>query len=476
MQEKESQNIEIPDDVRKLMEQHPKLKRFIEVLLDYIKLLEKKFRELQKNYRMMEKAVDELLGPNAMKWREKPRYIQIRPAPKEARNAETVEVKRPNHKGVSRSVPKEIDTTVQVTAKKCPVGHRLFGPIGFEERYSEDIVPARVVRKKYMMAVYWDPECEKKVRAKPNDVLSHERFGINLMLLASFMRVLGLTTQRIKMLLMELYGLKLSRSTILHMEGRIAREFGEYYEKLREEIRASDTVHFDDTGWPVNGVYKWLWTFVDKASAWYTIRNTRSGAVVEDTLGEDYGGTVCSDFYPSFDKLPYRQQKCLIHLLRDVGKARRRGRRVSLQFTRFERRIRRIVQDAVRTHERIRDDGIRLRRKKLLEERILSLCSRRYTDRDCIRVCKLLKRHRKNLFTFLEAEDVHWNNNAAERAIRPSVVVRKNSYGSRSDTGAWNHAVLMTMNETCRMRGMNFMDFGRSFLEARLEGSSLPER
>ena len=98
------------------------------------------------------------------------------------------------------------------------------------------------------------------------------------------------------------------------------------------------------------------------------------------------------------------QQKCLIHLLRDVGKARMRGSPISLQFTRFERRIRRIVQDAVRTQERIKDEDTRLRRKKLLEERVLSLCSRRYMDRDCIRVCKLLKRHWKNLFTFLEAK------------------------------------------------------------------------
>jgi hypothetical protein len=290
------------------------------------------------------------------------------------------------------------------------------------------------------------------------------------------MRVLGITTKRIRMLLMELYGLKLSRSTILHMEGRIAEEFGGYYEKLKDEIRKSEAVHYDDTGWPVNGVNNWLWAFVSKAAAWYTIKDTRRGTVVEETLGEGYGGVACSDFYPSFDKLPYRQQKCLIHLLKDLRKAWRRGRPPSLQFRRFEHKIRRIVQDAVKVHETIEDEGTRLRRKKLLEGRVLSICSRRYTDRDCIRVCKLLKRHRKNLFTFLEAKEVHWNNNAAERAIRPSVVARKNSYGSRSSTGALNHAVLMTVNETCRMRGMSFMDFGRRYLEARVDGSGLPER
>jgi len=476
MKKEEHRLIEIPDGVRKLMEENLELKQFIEALLDYIKLLEKKIHELQKNYRMMEKAVDELLGPNAMKWRNKPRFIQIRPIPKEARRAKTVEVKKPGHRGVSRRRPEEADATVEVTAKRCSLGHRLGEPIGFEERYVEDIIPARVVRKRYVVAVYWDSKCRRKVRARPKDVFSHERFGINLMLLVSFMRALGITTQKVKALLGELYGLNLSRSTVLHMEDRVAREFGEHYRELRDEIRASKSVNFDDTGWPVNGAYRSLWAFVGEAAAWYTVRGTRSRAVVEETLGEDYRGVTGSDFYPSFDKLPYRQQKCLVHLLRDVGKARKRGRPVSLQFRRFERRICRIVQDAVRADERIKDRGTRLRRKELLEKRVLALCTRRYTDVDCIRVCKLLRRHRENLFTFLEVEDVHWNNNAAERAIRPSVVVRKNTYGSRSDAGARNHAVLMTVGETCRMRGMNFMDFGRSYLEARLEDPSLPER
>lgn len=76
----------------------------------------------------------------------------------------------------------------------------------------------------------------------------------------------------------------------------------------------------------------------------------------------------------------------------------------------------------------------------------------------------------------MESKIVHWNNNAAERAIWPSAVVRKNTYGSRSDVSTWNHAVLTTVSETCRMRGMNFMDFGRSYLKAILEGSGLPER
>jgi hypothetical protein len=34
----------------------------------------------------------------------------------------------------------------------------------------------------------------------------------------------------------------------------------------------------------------------------------------------------------------------------------------------------------------------------------------------------------------------------------------------------------MTVSETCRIRGVSFMDFGRDYLEARLGGSDLSER
>ncbi|MEO9294613.1 MAG: transposase, partial [Nitrososphaera sp.] len=46
------------------------------------------------------------------------------------------------------------------------------------------------------------------------------------------------------------------------------------------------------------------------------------------------------------------------------------------------------------------------------------------------------------LYTYLEKKECDWNNNAAERAIRPSVVVRKVTYGNKSLDGAKAHAVL----------------------------------
>ncbi|MEM4062334.1 MAG: transposase, partial [Conexivisphaerales archaeon] len=73
-------------------------------------------------------------------------------------------------------------------------------------------------------------------------------------------------------------------------------------------------------------------------------------------------------------------------------------------------------------------------------------------EKNCRRFAKRLRRERDMLFTFLEEEGVDWNNNAAERALRSSVVIRKMTYGNQSDEGARAHAVLMSIKETCNLR------------------------
>ncbi len=64
-----------------------------------------------------------------------------------------------------------------------------------------------------------------------------------------------------------------------------------------------------------------------------------------------------------------------------------------------------------------------------------------------------MRRHQNDLFTFLNQPDVPFDNNTAERAIRPAVIIRKNSYGNRSERGADCQAVLMSIFRTLKQRG-----------------------
>jgi hypothetical protein len=69
------------------------------------------------------------------------------------------------------------------------------------------------------------------------------------------------------------------------------------------------------------------------------------------------------------------------------------------------------------------------------------------------RLIKRLRRHQDDLFTFLDQEHVPFDNNHAERCIRPAVIIRKHSYGNRSQRGADCQAVLMSAFRTLKQRG-----------------------
>ena len=68
---------------------------------------------------------------------------------------------------------------------------------------------------------------------------------------------------------------------------------------------------------------------------------------------------------------------------------------------------------------------------------------------------KRLRRHQGDLFTFLHRMDVPYDNNFGERQIRPAVILRKNSQGNHSEKGAATQAVLMSVYQTLKLRGLN---------------------
>ena len=90
-----------------------------------------------------------------------------------------------------------------------------------------------------------------------------------------------------------------------------------------------------------------------------------------------------------------------------------------------------------------------------LNRRLAHLAAEQLHDRDARRLTKRLNKHAEHLLTILDYDDVPYDNNHVERQIRPAVIVRKNSLPNRSERGAHNQAVLMSVYRTRRLRGLN---------------------
>ncbi|MBU4211929.1 MAG: transposase, partial [Verrucomicrobia bacterium] len=80
---------------------------------------------------------------------------------------------------------------------------------------------------------------------------------------------------------------------------------------------------------------------------------------------------------------------------------------------------------------------------------------------------KRLVTHRDANFTFLRYNEVEPDNNRAERALRPSVVMRKITYGNNSETGARNHEILMSLVETSKLHDADPLDLMMSLASGR---------
>jgi len=121
----------------------------------------------------------------------------------------------------------------------------------------------------------------------------------------------------------------------------------------------------------------------------------------------------------------------------------------------FAKKLRRLLGDAIRLwrrREQLPKTTYASRRRRL-EIRLQQLIDTPWNDAHAKRLVKRLRRHRNDLFTFLDQPGVPFDNNAAERAIRPAVTIRKNSYGNRSARGADCQAVLMSIFRTLKGRG-----------------------
>ena len=78
---------------------------------------------------------------------------------------------------------------------------------------------------------------------------------------------------------------------------------------------------------------------------------------------------------------------------------------------------------------------------------------------------KLKQRFNKNrdkLFTFLRYDGVPWNNNNAEHAVKAFARLRDVIAGSSTKKGIDEYVTLLSISETCKYRGIDFLDFLRS--------------
>ncbi len=423
------------------------LEQQVKELIKENKQLQEENRQLQEEITQIKKTVFALATRN------------IKAKPNKSQNKKKKHIS--NHARKSRRKPNHVDDTITVDQKECNIcGTELSKPTHTYNRIVEDVLPAKAIITQYIIVRRYCKRCKKQVSGQVHTALPNERFGIRLMVLIISLKTLGLSYGKISNLLQMLFSLNLTESTINHTVSKTAQAFGKKYTEMIAELKKELNIHGDETSWRVNGENYWLWAFVGRWTVLYEIDRSR-GATVPKRILKGYNGNITSDSWSAWNHVGVTHQRCHIHYIREINDTIQ-YKNPGPEFIQFARRLKKILNDS---HDmaQITDESKRLIAKKNLEERISRMISKKYTEKNCIRFVKRLKREKNMLFTFLvTGTDSH--NNTAERAIRPNVIIRKITNGHRSESGAYSHKVLMSIKETCRVRGLNFHDYSLEYL------------
>jgi len=362
------------------------------------------------------------------------------------------------HVGITRHAPDHIDEVIEETLQECPDCHHALGEaIEVEEQIQEDIIPARVHVRKYRRHVYGCEHCRKEVSAPYHpEHVPKGYLGANVLIQAAILKYHHcLPYRKICELFQELAGLTVSPGGISQALARLSQWLGVEKEQLLEAIRGSPQLHVDETGWRVDGKKSWVWALANKYLAYYHVDRSRARKVLKMLLGPAFNGTLISDFFSVYLNLPYRMQKCLVHLLREFHDCAKTDR--TQEFMRAYRKIKRLINDARRLREKHgqipsgKYAYLRLR----LEQRLFDFTTAVYTNKNLLRLSKRFVQSWLEMFQFLKDPTLDWNNNFAERMIRPNVIYRNRSFGNRSDRGAEAHGTIMSLMQTLRLQGKN---------------------
>lgn len=291
---------------------------------------------------------------------------------------------------------------------------------------------------------------------------SGEKFGPNLQAFCVYQNIeLRLSQLRVAAFVNLVFGIQLSRGRVNKFKESAAAFYQGTFETLLKSIVSGHLVHADETKVNLGGQVGYVWVFTNLEEAVYLYSPSREGELVRRVL-KDFKGVLVSDFYAVYDSLNCAQQKCLIHLIRDLNNDLLKEP-YNDEFKGLVGEVAVLLKPMIETIDRFGLKARFLRRHTVDVDQFFKSLSSRVYQTEAAQKCKQrLEKNRDKLFTFLDHDGVPWNNNNAEHAVKAFALLRKDFVGLSNEKGIKEYLVLLSICETCKFKGLNFLDFLRS--------------
>ncbi len=291
---------------------------------------------------------------------------------------------------------------------------------------------------------------------------SAKRYGANLTAYAIYLNIeLRLPQERVSSNLNKLFALGLPRGATHGFKADAAEAYGGAHDNIMKRLCSGRLLHVDETSVSVKGKDGYVWVLASLDEVAYFHTPTRAGETIHAMLKE-FRGVLVSDFYAAYDAIECPQQKCLVHFIRDLND--------DLLKHPYDDELKQLVgafaglvKPMVETVDR---RGLKKRflgKHRIFVDRFYKRLSGGFGTSEAARkIIERLQKNRNTMFTFLDFDDIPWNNNNAEHAIKAFASLRRVIAGTTTEKGLRDFLVLLSLCETCKCKNVDFLDFLRS--------------
>lgn len=357
------------------------------------------------------------------------------------------------------------DKRINLFPTKCPhCRNKTLIKIRVSEKLHIDIVFMKQGIKKKAILYSGGPslcgKCEKRISTTNMNQLP--MYGNNLMIWSVNQKIqYKQSSEHIINFLKDSLKIEVSTTQMTRFKELIAQKYLSTYSEIISHMTKSELIHIDETMARIKGIDGYVWVFANYDSVYYEFRETREPDFLKELL-KDFKGVLVSDFYTGYDSLECRQQKCLVHLIRDMNEDFLKHQ-LDTELKTIVIEFGNLLRSIISTIDKFGLKQTHLNKhKKDVDSFYSRIISKNFESELAMSYQKRLTKYREKIFLFIAHDSVPWNNNNAEHSIKPFAKWRKKISKNLTKQNIENHLILLSILQTCKYRGINFFEFLKS--------------
>jgi len=256
----------------------------------------------------------------------------------------------------------------------------------------------------------------------------------------------------------EFFHIHLHLNYVCMIKAIMADRYRPTFKLLMQRLLAGNVIYVDETEISLCHGKAYVWVLTNFEEVVYLFRPNREAGFLKELL-TGFQGVVVSDFYSGYDGLDCLQQKCLIHLIRDMN-ADLRSNPFDDELKTLTGEFATLLRGIVETIDRHGLSSQWLIRHKPQAVAFLDrVCGAAYRSQVAQTYKERFTKYRERLFVFLERDGVAWNNNDAEHAIKYFAHYRMLVDGTVVENGLNEFLPLLSVCVTCKYKQVSFLRF-----------------